>query len=181
MAGNSQASSPEPTGPGSNFDRIRAEIDSLDTEVRKDTSERLAVHAVITKLMDYTAQLYRTVRRWRVQPTSADFENIRSTEEILIAIYEIFEDDLPRFSSLWEAYQQIRQDVDSLYGRAMDAISVFLEVLKVYEQRGHPALTPGQVATGAKEIAKSRREMIEVISDFSEMIREVVDSLDAMR
>ena len=99
-------------------------------------------------------------------------------ERVSLAIYEILEDELPRFSSLWAVYRLPRGDVDTLYGRAMDALSVLSEVMEIYETQDRRSRSLDQVGSDAAAVSAHRREMIKAVSDFSEMIRVLVKQLD---
>ena len=168
----------EPADSSLDFDRIRAEIDSLDSEVREDTSKHLAANAVITRLRDNEQRLSHVVRRWRSQPATVTLESLDMVARVLSAIYEVLEYDVPRFSALWADYRTVQQNVDALYGRATDALLVFHEVLEAYDRQDRWNSTPGEVGASAKQMSTYRREMIEAVRDFCEVSRVLVEELD---
>jgi septal ring factor EnvC (AmiA/AmiB activator) len=161
------------------FDRIRAEIDSLDSEVREDTSKRQDAHAVIARLGENEQRLSQLARRWRSQPANVTLESLDMIQRVLSAIYDILEYDVPRFSPLWTDYRAVRRNIDDLYDRAMDALSVFGEVMDAYErQQTRSNSTVGEVATSATQMSIYRRKVIEAVRDFGEMVAALVEELD---
>jgi hypothetical protein len=172
---------PRTSGPGSDldFEKIRAEIDNLDIELRDDTAEHptaepLTADAIITKLRHYEQTLFVIVRRWR-RPESVTSSNLSSAERIVSKIYELLEDDLQRFPSLWAAYRSVQPTVDSYYESAMDASSIFRQVLEAYKMQGKARLD--RVGTAAAEITSRRRMVITAVRRFHAIIASFVEEL----
>jgi hypothetical protein len=123
-------------------------------------------------------RLSEMVRSWRLQPeiASKDFSEVR---RLLTGIYEALEDDLPRFPLLWADYRSLREDLEDDYFRAMDALSVFREVVEIYEQQSHRTRPLDQVGSDLAAVSASRRAMIQAVRRFSEMIGPLVRRLAA--
>jgi hypothetical protein len=168
---------PESSGATLDFDQLRAELDSLNVEIRQDTAQSLTADAVLERLSLHQQRLSQLVRHWRSKPGSISPSSLSSAERILPAIYEVLEDDLPRFPSLWADYRVARPSVEEFYGIAMDAISVFTEVLNTYREQGFESRPLGQVGSDARDMATYRREMITAVSYFQQKIEAVLEAL----